>query len=291
MALGKSGWMRKLVAVAAVVLAFAGCAGGEDTDETGDEEAAQTAAIQSIGDLQAGDVVGVQEGTTGEEYAEKELTDEGVQLRPFPEGPDAYAALEACNVDAVVNDEGTAVSEVEAREGALEIVQTIDTKETYGIAVDPANKPLLEAINAALAQIIDDGTYEEIFAKYPDLPPGGSVAEGADVSAPPKPPDFETNQPGTLLVGSDIPYPPFEMREAGKLTGFDIDLVNEIAERLGVEVQYKDTDFDTIFIQLAAGRYDSVASATTITPAREKKVNFSDPYYNSQQSLTVNPEC
>jgi ABC-type amino acid transport substrate-binding protein len=130
--------------------------------------------IQSVDDLQPGMVVAVQNGTTGKKYAEENLP-EGVEIRAFPEGPDGYTALEAGDVDAVINDEPTAIAEIAEREG-LKIVQTIDTGEAYGIAVDPANEALLEAINIVLAEIINDGTYEEIYARYPDLPPGGNVA-------------------------------------------------------------------------------------------------------------------
>jgi len=98
-----------------------------------------------------------------------------------------------------------------------------------------------------------------------------------------------TQTPGVLLVGSDVPYPPFEdFDEAGNVIGFDADLINEIANRLGLTVEWVDTDFDTIFTQLATGRFDVVASATTITAEREQQVDFSDTYYNSQQALTIN---
>lgn len=94
---------------------------------------------------------------------------------------------------------------------------------------------------------------------------------------------------GTLTVGSDIPYAPFEMGKAPDYTGFDIDLVNEIANRLELEVKIEDTAFDTIFTDVAQGKFDMVASASTITPEREQQVNFSDPYYESEQALFVTP--
>ncbi len=100
-----------------------------------------------------------------------------------------------------------------------------------------------------------------------------------------------TQTPGVLTVGSDIPFPPFEdFDDAGNVIGFDADLVNEMANRLGLTVEWVDTDFDTIFTQLATGQFDVVASATTITPERSQQVNFTDPYYNAQQALTVNTD-
>jgi ABC-type amino acid transport substrate-binding protein len=95
---------------------------------------------------------------------------------------------------------------------------------------------------------------------------------------------------GTLLVGTDIPYPPFEQGSAANPSGFEIDIVNEIAERLGLTAQYRDTAFDTIFRDLAQGKFDMVAAASTITPERQQTVDFSDPYYEAEQALVVVPD-
>jgi polar amino acid transport system substrate-binding protein len=116
-------------------------------------------------------------------------------------------------------------------------------------------------------------------------PETGTAATATETAA-----SFSTLEEGMLTVGSDIPFPPFEFREGGQLTGFDVELVEEIASRLNLQTDWRDTAFDTIFTQLAAGRYDLVASATTITPEREEQVNFTSPYYRAQQSLTVNSE-
>jgi polar amino acid transport system substrate-binding protein len=94
----------------------------------------------------------------------------------------------------------------------------------------------------------------------------------------------------TLTVGSDVPYPPFE--EFGKskteFKGFDIELVEAIAKKIGRTAEFKDTSFDTIFRDLAQGKFDMVASATTITPEREETVDFTNPYYlPSAQSIVV----
>ena len=92
---------------------------------------------------------------------------------------------------------------------------------------------------------------------------------------------------GTLTVGSDIPFPPFEFGKSPNYEGFDIDLVNELAKDLDLEVAIEDTAFDTIFTVVAQGKFDMVASAATITPEREQQVDFSDPYYEAEQALLV----
>jgi polar amino acid transport system substrate-binding protein len=93
--------------------------------------------------------------------------------------------------------------------------------------------------------------------------------------------------PGTLTVGSDIPYPPFEQGKPPDYTGFDIELIDAIADRLGVAAKIVDTSFATIFSDQQAGKFDIVASSTTITPARSNRVTFSDPYFDANQSLMV----
>ena len=117
-----------------------------------------------------------------------------------------------------------------------------------------------------------------------------AATNGTDTTETTEEAALETVTEGQLTVGSDIPFPPFEFREGGELTGFDVELVEEIASRLGLEVEWVPTDFDTIFTQLAGGRFDMVASATTITEEREQIVNFSEPYYRAQQALIVNSE-
>src|ERR1043166_408562 len=90
-----------------------------------------------------------------------------------------------------------------------------------------------------------------------------------------------------LTVGSDIPYPPFEEGKAPNYKGFDVGLMEAIGENIGREVEFEDTSFDTIFRDLAQGKFDAVASATTITDEREETVDFTNPYYRSEQAILV----
>lgn len=92
---------------------------------------------------------------------------------------------------------------------------------------------------------------------------------------------------GELLVGTDTPYPPFEIGQPPDITGYDIEVLNEVANKLNLDVTYQDTAFPTIFRDLAQGKFDVVAAATTILPDREQTVDFSDPYYLTPQSLLV----
>jgi ABC-type amino acid transport substrate-binding protein len=90
-----------------------------------------------------------------------------------------------------------------------------------------------------------------------------------------------------LTVGSDIPYPPFEQGKSGNYTGFDIELMEAIAEKMGRKAEFQDTSFETIFRDVAQGKFEAVVSAATITEEREKAVDFSNPYYLSEQAVLV----
>jgi ABC-type amino acid transport substrate-binding protein len=91
-----------------------------------------------------------------------------------------------------------------------------------------------------------------------------------------------------LTVGSDIPYPPFEQKAAGGgYTGFDVELMEAIGKEIGREPEFIDSSFETIFRDVAQGKFEAVMSAATITEEREEVVNFSLPYYLSEQAILV----
>ena len=97
-------------------------------------------------------------------------------------------------------------------------------------------------------------------------------------------------QPGNLTVCTDAPYKPFEYPDdssATGYTGFDLDIVGAIAQSMGLQVVIVDQNYDGLQsgAALAARQCDIVASAMTITEEREANLDFSDPYYDSKQSL------
>lgn len=93
-----------------------------------------------------------------------------------------------------------------------------------------------------------------------------------------------------ITVASNVAYPPFEFNEGGEPTGFDIDLMNAIAEEAGYEVDFQNVPFDGIVQGLASGQYEVAMSAMTVTEERAEQVDFSDPYFNADQSLMVQAE-
>lgn len=104
--------------------------------------------------------------------------------------------------------------------------------------------------------------------------------------------DLGLVETGVLTACSEVPYPPFEVEDAGApsgYSGFDIDLLQAVADNLGLELAVKDVSFDALQsgTALAAGQCDIGASAITITEERKANIDFSDGYYDSLQSLLV----
>ncbi len=90
------------------------------------------------------------------------------------------------------------------------------------------------------------------------------------------------------IVASDISWPPFEWKdEAGDYVGFDLDVMREIAKLQGYEIEIVDIAFDSIIPGVVAGKYDIAASGFTITAKREEVIDFSGPYYSSDQAVLI----
>ncbi|AXL11343.1 basic amino acid ABC transporter substrate-binding protein [Microbacterium foliorum] len=119
--------------------------------------------IKSIDDL-SGKNVGVQQGTTGESYATENA--KGAELVQYPSDGELWPAMQAGQIDAILQDQPVNYVHEQA-DSAYKIVETYATDESYGFAFAKGEKDaLIEAVNTALQDLRDDGTYQEIFDKY-----------------------------------------------------------------------------------------------------------------------------
>jgi polar amino acid transport system substrate-binding protein len=97
-----------------------------------------------------------------------------------------------------------------------------------------------------------------------------------------------TAQAADIEVGANIGNVPWEFQDqSGKTVGFEIDLVTEIAKRLNKTVEFVNIPFNGLFSAVQSGRINMAVSSITITPKRLESVSFAQPYYDSDQSLTV----
>lgn len=99
----------------------------------------------------------------------------------------------------------------------------------------------------------------------------------------------DIQEAGVLVVGTEGTYRPFTYHEdgAGDLTGYDVEVIRAVAEQLGVEVRFEETQWDAIFAGLESGRFDAIANQVAITPEREEAYTFSAPYTYSPGVIVV----
>jgi len=91
-----------------------------------------------------------------------------------------------------------------------------------------------------------------------------------------------------LIVGTSADFAPFEyIDENGDIIGFDIELITTILENLNYTVEVKDIGWDPLIPSIQSGNIDVIAAAMTITEEREEQIDFSDPYYEADQSIII----
>ncbi|MGH7707396.1 MAG: cystine ABC transporter substrate-binding protein [Vulcanimicrobiaceae bacterium] len=98
----------------------------------------------------------------------------------------------------------------------------------------------------------------------------------------------QIKQRGTLRIAMEGTYPPFDyVDKTGKLVGFEVDLADALTKRIGVKPEFITTKWDGILAGLDSGRYDVIMNQVTMTPEREAKYAFSQPYTVSGVQILV----
>ncbi|MEV1132097.1 amino acid ABC transporter substrate-binding protein [Agromyces sp. NPDC049794] len=110
---------------------------------------------------------------------------------------------------------------------------------------------------------------------------GTEAAAGGD--------DYGLVSAGTLTVATEGTYRPFSYHEdgSGDLVGYDVEIAEAVAEKLGLEIEFQETQWDAIFAGLDAGRFDVIANQVSINPEREEQYLFSEPYTVSPGVIVV----
>ena len=90
---------------------------------------------------------------------------------------------------------------------------------------------------------------------------------------------------GVIKVGIEGTYPPFTYH--GSLAGYDVEVAQKIAESIGVEVEFVETDWDSLLAGVDSGRLDTVINDVTVTDERKEKYDFSNPYFFITRQITV----
>lgn len=252
--------------------AFAGC--GKKEEESS-ESVAENTAITSIADL-SGKKIGTQLGTTGYIYA---ADIENASVSPYKTGEDAVSALVNGSIDAVLIDVETANFFV-GNNSSLKILDEPFTSEEYSIAYKIGNDELGKKLDDAVSELKSDGTLEEIRKHW--------VGNSADqISYEPQADADRSN--GKLVMATNAEFPPYESVDdaTGNVVGFDVDMMNAVCDKLGMELEVININFNDIILSVNNGTADVGVAGISVTPGREKNVSFTQSYAETTQVVIV----
>ena len=150
------------------------------------------------------------------------------------------------------------------------------TEEEYAFGVDKNQPELLEATNTFIAQIKEDGRFDEICDNY-----FGNGTPEAVVSA-----ELDETK-DQLVVATNAEFAPFEYKEGENYYGIDMEIAKLLAEELDKELVIVNMDFDAVCLQVQQGKCDIAMAGLTVTEERKEAVNFTDAYYEASQKLVV----
>ncbi len=253
----------------------------------------ENTTITSAEDLPVAELVGVQGGTTGEEAAKKAGVPEE-NIKRYDTIDLAFQDLAIGAVDAVIAD-GPPSARYTAQIDSIKVIGEPFTTENYAIALQQGDEELKTAINAALEEMKTNGTLQALMqewnlqdvASIPGAEEGATSEEPSEDAAAEELPDMGGE---TWIVGSDTTYPPMEYvdEETKEIVGFDVDMMNEIGNRLNVTVEFQTfPNFDAIFAALANKEFDLVVSSVSVTEERKEIIDFSDPYLSIGQVIST----
>ncbi len=100
----------------------------------------------------------------------------------------------------------------------------------------------------------------------------------------------EIQKKGTIVVATSPDFPPFEYLDGGKVVGIEIDILEKIAQDLGVTLTIEQMDFDAVVPGVQVGKFDLGASGITANEKRKKNVDFSEAYFLASQAIVVMPD-
>ena len=233
-----------------------------------------------------GKKVGVKTGTAAQRFLEKNKDKYGYTLKTFDTGDLMYNSLSAGDVDAVMDDQP--VIEYAINQGQnLKISMKGEAVGSFAFGVKKGSKHehLVTEFNEALAQMKEDGSLDEIINKW-------TSSKGSSDSAVP-----ETSTPAgqkatptkdKYIIASDSSFAPFVFQDdSNQYTGIDMELIKAIAKDQGFTVEVTNPGFDAAINSVQTGQADAIIAGMSVTDARKKTFDYSDPYYTANSILAV----
>ena len=171
-------------------------------------------------------------------------------------------------------------------DNSTSIVKVIDIKltdESYAYVVKKGNLSLTNDFNTFLDTIKENGTFDEIVAKYFE---GKGEKKGIEYIVDSNTP----NDDKTFVVATNCPFSPFEYVDGGLMYGIDIEIALAYAESKNLDLVVKNIDFDAIFENVDNGYADIGMAGITITDGRKELYDFTDTYFDASQKLIVSAD-
>ena len=160
--------------------------------------------------------------------------------------------------------------------GVVKVIEYDLTDEQYAFGVDKDQPELLEQVNAFIAKIQEDGTFDAICDKY--------FSDGEPAAVESAEYDASKDQ---LVVATNASFEPFEYVDGDSYKGIDMEIAALFAQELGKELVIENMDFDAVCLSVGQHKCDIAMAGLTINEEREEYVTFSDPYYKASQRLVT----
>lgn len=229
--------------------------------------------------------VGVQSGTTGELFLNGD-EDAGytgfanLQTKAYDNAGLAVADMVNGKVKYVAIDAAVAKALAEKND-KIKVIDFALTKEDFGIGVDKNQAELLASINAFLASHKAD--IDALYDKYQNITDDNAASwSGSTITAGTY--DASKNQ---FVIATNAAFAPYEFKVGDKFAGIDMELAKMIADELGMELVIQDMEFDAVVTSIGKNGVDAAFSGLTITPARQKVINFSTPYEEGSYQVII----
>lgn len=168
-----------------------------------------------------------------------------------------------------------ALSACGSSKGELKILDTEYAVEEYAICFAKDNEELLDKVNAALAELKEEGVLDKVIDKY---------ISGAEHDL-----TFQQDAEGKpeLRMGTNAEFPPYEYREGDEIVGIDAEIAAAIADKLDMKLVIEDMAFDSIIAAVQSGKVDMGMAGMTVNEDRLQSVNFSTSYATGVQVVIV----
>jgi len=229
----------------------------------------QDTTITNLANLKGGKTFAVPTGTVADQFVLKKFPD--AKIKYFNTVLDCALAVKEGKADAGVYDKPV-LKNIAAKNDGLKVLDELLVDDKYGFAVQLENKELKSTVDAVLAELKSDGTYDDMMKRW--FPEKGNPAPMPEIEL--------DGLNGIFRFGTAAVNEPMSFVDANqKVVGFDIEFACYVAKKLGKQIEIIDMEFGAMLPAHIAGKVDMIGAGLSITEERAKKVLFPESYYPS----------